>query len=986
MDRKTKPSQGIFHILLPLIILLVWQPVSSSDERLFSLERAEEYYSKGRFEKALADYQDALIKVKKSGDEVSEITILLKISQVLWNLGKMDQAEEYCRKASELASKHGLEEYISRTEILLEIHQLYNQGKEKRRELDYSGSRSAYEKAIQLARKFNLPEYELKLLRQLSITEYEDENSPYFQKYNMDAIKIARKIKHQKEEARCLNNLGLFYWKMDNYSKALSLFEDALKTFREINDLIEESNCLNNIGIIHLYLGNFDNSLGYLFSALEIDEKINNTYSIISDLNQIGIIYRNKGLNSGKTDDFYKALNYFYEAIRKINNDLNYAKLKVKILNNIGSIQSILQNNNKALQYFQDALEIAHEIQDEEAMGMIINNMGIVHYNLGNYQESTRYYQQAIKLALGIQRGQILWEAYLELAKAYEKQGQLEAALDNYRKSIDIIENIRSQIELEEFKARYLATDKRLEAYHSLINLMVLLHESDPDKGYDQQAFYFLEKAKARAFLDSLELSKFKISQGVDMELQNREKELTRDISLLYTKLLAAELSAEEKESLQKELWQKEELLQSLKREIRSKNPAYADLKYPEISTLEEARKLLDKKTAFLAYCLGQEKSLAFFVTRDNLSISVLPSRSALQEMVRDHLKRITDKENQDFSSGKKLFESLIGHSLNKNIRNLLIIPDDILHYLPFETILQEPADSWLVEDFNISYAPSVSSLREITNRKIGDGSKKTADILAVGDPFFGTAESDRNDDGDIFQDFYSSSTFRFFRLRYSNTEIERIKSLFGKKARTFVRLEASENNIKKHNLRNYKILHFATHSLIDDKVPERSAIILSLDGDPADDGFLQMREIYNLQLNADLVTLSSCQTGLGELIRGEGIEGLNRAFFFAGTSSVLMSLWAVNDQATFQLMERFYYHLRSGGSISSALRQAKLEMVQSDVLSHPYYWAGFIVSGQANQPVFPKTNLVWLLIILSLLGLGALVLLVLRKVNGKAK
>jgi CHAT domain-containing protein len=133
---------------------------------------------------------------------------------------------------------------------------------------------------------------------------------------------------------------------------------------------------------------------------------------------------------------------------------------------------------------------------------------------------------------------------------------------------------------------------------------------------------------------------------------------------------------------------------------------------------------------------------------------------------------------------------------------------------------------------------------------------------------------------------------------------------------------------------------------------------VLSLHEDQTEDGFLQMREIFNLKLNSDLVTLSSCQTGLGELIRGEGIEGINRAFFYAGASSVLMSLWAVNDQASYQLMERFYYHLRSSSeSIKNALRKAKLDMINSGVFSHPYYWAGFIASGKTDKVIFPSVR-----------------------------
>ncbi|MGB2843652.1 MAG: CHAT domain-containing protein, partial [Candidatus Aminicenantaceae bacterium] len=178
-----------------------------------------------------------------------------------------------------------------------------------------------------------------------------------------------------------------------------------------------------------------------------------------------------------------------------------------------------------------------------------------------------------------------------------------------------------------------------------------------------------------------------------------------------------------------------------------------------------------------------------------------------------------------------------------------------------------------------------------------------------------------------------------------------------------------------------YKIIHFATHSILDDKKPARSSIVLTLDEDPTEDGFLQMREIYNLELNSDLVTLSSCQTGLGRPTRGEGIEGINRAFFYAGTSSVLMSLWAVNDEASYQLMERFYFHLRSSESIKNALRKAKLEMINSGILSHPYYWAGFVISGKADEIIF-SSPIKKLFIFGIFLLLAVITLIVLRNIR----
>jgi len=208
------------------------------------------------------------------------------------------------------------------------------------------------------------------------------------------------------------------------------------------------------------------------------------------------------------------------------------------------------------------------------------------------------------------------------------------------------------------------------------------------------------------------------------------------------------------------------------------------------------------------------------------------------------------------------------------------------------------------------------------------------------------------------------TSSINFFRLKYSGLETKRIASLFkASRADAFERERATEDRLKSELLTDYRIIHFATHGLIDDKKPARSSIILSLDQDPAEDGFLQMREVFDLKMNADLVVLSACQTGLGQFIRGEGIEGLSRAFFYSGSSSVLMSLWAVNDQATYQLMERFYRHLRSSENPINALRRAKLELIHSKVLSHPYYWAGFILNGKTDGVIFPSSLKKWILL-----------------------
>jgi CHAT domain-containing protein/Tfp pilus assembly protein PilF len=869
----------------------------------------------------------------------------------------------------------------------IEIHRLYNEGKKLRSSGEYSKSIESFQWAIDLSKELRSKEHEVKCLRQSSLTYLELNNLKEFSLLNEKAVKIARNLNHRRAEEQCLINMGYFHWTLDNYSKALNCYEDALAIARDLKNDKDESKCLNNIGIIYADIGDYERSLDYLKKALAIDKHLGNEIHISWELNNIGETFRRKGIYSSDRNDFYEALGYFYDCLKLIRKTRD-REAEVYVLNNIGSVHSELKIYKEALKYFNSGYEKAEEIKDIEMMGMILTNMGIVHYNQGNYDKSTEYYQESIDLANMIGGDQILWEAYMESARAYEKQNKFKKAKENYEMSIKTIETIRAGIELEENKASFLGTDKRIDTYHYFINLLLTFPSPHPEEEYKREAFNFLEKAKARAFLDSLELSKIDISKDVDPELLNRKKEIEKNISNIYTKIRAAELSPENNERLQEDLKKSESDLEILKREIRIKSPTYADIQYPEITSLQEAqRKLVDSNTAFFAYCIGKEHSYAFVITKKDFRIFQLPPRKNIQGQVSDYLKVISDKENKHFKLGYELFSTLVLPGLDKNIKNIIFVPDDILHFLPFETLITDREKrNWLIKDFKIAYAPSISSLREIIKRKNSNGPKPRMDILAFGDPFFGPWEAGENG-SDVFQDFYSSKAFNFFRLKYSGFEIDKISALFNKrKRRIFRREQASKEQLMNHSLDEYKIIHFATHSILDEKIPDRSSIVLSIDEDLTEDGFLLMREIYNLKLNSDLVTLSSCQTGLGEFIKGEGIEGINRAFFYAGASSVLMSLWAVNDQASYQLMERFYIHLRSSESIMSALRKAKLEMIDSKTLSHPYYWAGFIVSGKADEVIFPPSTNKWLFFGILFLFVTGIILASMKSLRKKLK
>jgi len=900
------------------------------------------FQSEGNFSQAADNFNSALSIAFKLKDREKQCHTLIKAGLMQWNMGNLEEAEAKYKKSLNLAEIINSVPLQKKCSAVLKIQSLYSQGRGFRSSGEYNKAINSFQQAIDLACSIHSKEHELKCLRHLSLT--------YDSQYNLEnlhlnakkALDIARKLHHKREIGLNSINLGIFFEKTENYSKALSHYEEALLIARELKNKNNQAACLNNISIIYKELGNHDKAIDCLQQALEIDKESGNEIYIAMDLNNLAETYRKKGLFTGKKEDLNRALNTFKKALELIKKKKN-KKTELQILNNIGTVNSDLKKYNEALKYFKSGLDLAEEIKDKESLGMILNNLGIVYYNLGNYPSSTKAFQKAVNLAQTTGGDNILWEAYLEYARLLTTQKKYSEALKKYKQSISIIENIRSEIDLEEQKASFMDDNKRIEAYHGLINLLISLHKDHPEKAYDQQAFDYLERARARAFLDQLRISGIDISQNVDFKLLNRKKEIEKDMSEIIAKLYASDLSDEGSKNLHKQLTDKENDYETLKRAIRSGSPVYANLNFPEIITLKETQtRLLDSNTLFIEYLLGEKNSWAFAVTKNDLKIFPLPPLKRLRTIVTDYIKTLSDKENHDFHQGHILYKTLVSPALTKGIKNIVFFPDNILLYLPFETLITHNSQTnWLVNDYDIAYSSSISSLQEIILRKKSNGEKRYMDLLAFGDPYFGPKEK-------------GNSSLNYSRLKYSSTEIRKISQHF-KKSKVFLQNEASEETLKNLSLEDYKIIHFATHSRIDNNSPARSHITLARNKDTAENDFLETREIYNLKLNADLVTLSACESGLGKLIKGEGIEGLNRAFFYAGASSLLISLWPVNDQATSQLMERFYIYLKSSESISSALRKTKLEMINSYNLSHPYYWAGFIISGKADHVIFSK-------------------------------
>lgn len=914
----------------------------------------------GNFQISAVQFGEALRLAKQLKNRRNELLCLGRLGLLNWNLGRMQECSDFYRGALSIARSLNLKREEQAYVTALEIFDLYSKGKAARSLGKYQQSIQILEKAVALARGIQSREHEVKCLRQMSVNYWELNRFREFFDLNIEAQKNAHQINNRREEGICFNNIGLYYWKINNFSKAFKYFQLSLEIANKENAIESESQSLTNLALLYMDLGDYEKALEFLSKALKIDQDLNNENYIYMDLNNLGVILRNKGILQEKSEDFSKSISYLRKAlllaIKK--GDI---KNEIKVLNNIGETYYCLRDYSNAFEYYKLGLNKAIELQDIEEISNITNNIGNSYLYLGNTQKASGYFKRSVELSLKTNNAKILWEAYYGMGQCYERNEKYIPALDCYKKSIDIIDRIRSQIFLDAFKAGFVRN--KLKVHESLINLLYKLRRDDHSKKFEKEIYYFVEKLKARAFLEGLAESKIDIRENLSQELRDEENRISGQITSIIFKISQPGLSEKDKMALGEKLSQEEDSYMRLISKMREENPEAASLVSPELSSLDRVREqLLDDKTALVEYFLGDQRSYLFFITKSALDFYPLPSRQEIEKSVKGYLKILSGHPQKEFLGtlgGIRLFSEFLfplKDAKYRGIEKIIIIPDGILYYLPFETLIwgqknQGPDD--LINRFQVSYAPSSSVLLFLFEKR--STGKKSSGFLAFGDPAYPDLNSlpaKGTTPENILTEFYLNQGFNFLPIPFARGEIRDVSKYFPKDRRDiYLGKNASEENVKKPPRNNYQIIHFACHALLDENQPFRSALVLSRDNRREEDGFLQVRELYNLRLNANLVILSACQTGLGKLEKGEGMLGLTRMFFYSGANSVLSTLWPVNDKSTAFFIKKFYRWLAQGRNIAEALRLAKLEMIQSD-FSYPYYWAGFIVNGDCESRI----------------------------------
>ena len=527
--------------------------------------------------------------------------------------------------------------------------------------------------------------------------------------------------------------------------------------------------------------------------------------------------------------------------------------------------------------------------------------------------------------------------------------------------------SLRTETTRQELRTSFFAAKRGFYDFH--VALLVDLHRREPEAGHAAAALAAAERARARSLLDLLAEAHTDVRRGVDPALLAQERELSERIAARERERLLLASGTADPDALAALDVEIDELLarqREVEGSIRFQSPAYTALTRPEPLDAASIQQLLDDDTALLEYSLGAERGALWVVTRSALALVELPPRPEIDAAALRLSEALTARNRRPDGEtaearGRRLAAAdaaLPGaaRDLARLVldpaagllaaKRLVVVPEGALQYVPF-ALLPEPggAEPLLVRH-EVVALPSASALAAL-RRDLGPRPPAGRLLAVVADPVFsGTDARVPHLPGAV-----AEPGSRFQRLRFSRAEAEGIAAL-APEAERLVALDhaAGKELAMSGGLGGYRLVHLATHAVIDDQRPELSGLVLSLvdeQGRPKD-GTLRLQDVYDLELGADLVTLSACETALGRDVRGEGLVGLVRGFMYAGAPRVVASLWSVDDRATAELMRRFYRGLlEEGRPPAAALAEAQRALAAQPQWASPYFWSAFVLQGE---------------------------------------
>ncbi len=907
-------------------------------------------------QQAITKWETAVPLWREVGDKSKEALTLVWIGFVYDNLGFKPKALEYYNQA--LPIYRAIEDRAGEAATLNNIGLVYSALGEKQQALEY------YQQALPLSRAVGDRTGEARTLNNIGRVYDALGEKQQALDYFQQALSLSRAIEDRAGVATTLNNIGVVYDALGEKQQALDYFQQALSLSRAVGDRTGEARTLNNIGRVYDALGEKQQALDYYQQALPLSRAVGDRAGVATKLNNIGAVYDALG-------EKQQALDYFQQALPLLR-AVGDRFVEAVTLNNIGVVYDALGEKQQALDYFQQALLLSRAVGDRAGVATTLNNIGGVYDALGEKQQALDYYQQALPLLRGV--GDRAGEARTlgNIAFLERSRGNLQAASTSMEDSIKIIEDLRTKVISPELRQTYFST---VQGYYQFyINLLMKLHQQNPSQGYDKEAFNISERSRARTLLELLTEANANIKEGIEPQLLAQEKSLQGQLDATEKQRLDIYNNPNSTNKQKTAIDQKHQTLleqyRNLQTEIRRKSAKYADLKYPQPLTLEQVQQqILDEDTVLLQYSLGEERSYLWVVTKEGMNSYQLPSQKEIEKRAKNLLRIIKQGNPRTLAQAVPLLSQVILDPAKDKLtkKRILVVADGVLQYIPFAALSLSENQQPLITNYEIINLPSSSSLATI--RQETQARKPAPKAFAIlADPVFSPDDKRVQKSNNIIsQQPKETSDLGLLALQRSvrSLEDDKFNPLPGTRQEAEVILKLVREDTQKTfafdfdanlptatnpQLSQYRIVHFATHGILNTESPELSGVVLSLVDKNGNfvNGFLRLNEIFNLNLPAEIVVLSACQTGLGKQIKGEGLVGLTRGFMYAGSPRVLVSLWKVDDQATAEILTRFYrLMLEKKLSPAESLREAQLEMQQETEWKSPYYWAAFVLQGE---------------------------------------
>ena len=890
------------------------------------------------------DYLQRALKMKQElGERLEEGKTLSHLGLVYWEMGQYEQAIQQLTRSIAIARE--LNDRQLEAAALNNLSLVYDE------QGDYRRSLEQYQRALELHRAVNFVEGENATLGNIGGVYLLLGQFREAMRYYQQALAISERLNLKPSASQDLGNLALCYVGLGQIQDAIRTFDRALALAHEAGLKKEEADWHKGKGEALLRLGKHNLALEEFGAAVRVYEQAGLKRELIEGLNDLGNLHALLGDSGAAEKEFRRAI----ELARAVGNPRG---VTINLLA-LGDLEWRRKRYEEAAALYRDALARAREADDRANMATSLIQLALTARELGQLDEARRHAEEALEVARGVGArpleaqafhavGEVLrarqqwedalrhytsgaqiagevgdpeliWRLAFGQGQTLEALQRCEEAIAAYQRAVNTIEGVRSELREERFRAGYI--EDKYQVYVALVQLLLKLGRAD-------QAFLFAEKLRARAYLELLNRGlppiKNDTQRRSEAELRQRIRRLQQALEQESTKP-TAERRQPAIELFSNELATAERAYHEFLDNLMSTDPAYANARALSVPSLEQIQRLLPANTALVEYVTGEDGVAAFVVTTSKLLAKTIPLRAkdlqARVELLRDLIVRRRGDAWQKPAEAlhRVLLAPLEQEGWLAGIERLYVVPHGILHYLPFGVLIRSSSNGPhpAVEDYVLTYLPAAAAL------VYGQGTANAEQSLLALAP----ARA---------------------RLPFAEQEARSIAEFFPPGRLVLAGPRATESSFKRLADR-YRVVHLATHGYFNKFNPLLSGV--ELEADQKEDGRLEVHEILGLRLKARLVTLSACDTALAsgyfsDVPAGDDFVGLTRAFLFAGSSSVLASLWEVNDRSTLRLMRSFYRHLEKSGKASALAEAQRAMRRQAGPYPHPYFWAPFVLVG----------------------------------------